>query len=195
LTENHTPCPYPGVIRQERLESALRKPESGWPGVQVWTDGSTMPTNPGRGGWACYLRTMRSSGEVVEKEMSGSSWHSTNIRMELTAFLRALRALQAPSNVAVYTDSQYVIDGYSNIKNKSKILQSHQDLWGEILTLSVFHNVAILKVKAHSGVENNERVDQLAKLACQGQVGDPYATALDIAVEYWYTHSNGRIKR
>jgi len=36
------------------------------------------------------------------------------------------------------------------------------------------HDIKLSKVKAHSGVKDNERVDRLAKNAALTQIGDPY---------------------
>lgn len=146
--------------------------------VFCWTDGSTCPTNPGPGGWAFLIQFHGKNGEK-EITRSGSFPYTSNIRMELIAVLRSLQALTRPCKVYLQTDSQYIIDGFRNLR-RDKLLKSHYDVWGLILHLSQIHSVAAIKVKGHSGVPENERVDVLAKAAARGQKGDPYMTSTEI---------------
>ena len=73
--------------------------------VKIITDGSCLG-NPGRGGWAAILRY----GDH-KKEVYGSSAHTTNNRMELTAAIEALRTLRHPCDVELVTDSEYLKNG------------------------------------------------------------------------------------
>ena len=73
--------------------------------IEVYTDGACRG-NPGPGGWGVLLRY---SG--VEKELWGGEPETTNNRMELTAAIRALEALNQECEVDLYTDSTYVRDG------------------------------------------------------------------------------------
>ena len=73
--------------------------------VQIYTDGACKG-NPGPGGWGALLRW----GEH-EKELFGGEARTTNNRMELTAVIRALAALERPMRVELHTDSQYVQKG------------------------------------------------------------------------------------
>ena len=75
--------------------------------VEVYTDGACSG-NPGPGGWGAVLR-YRFNGKVYEKELSGGDDSTTNNRMELTAFIEALRQLKEPCEVRLCSDSQYVI--------------------------------------------------------------------------------------
>ena len=52
----------------------------------------------------------RFNGKVT-KELSGGDDSTTNNRMELTAFIEALRQLKEPCEVRLCSDSQYVING------------------------------------------------------------------------------------
>ena len=76
--------------------------------VEVYTDGACSG-NPGPGGWGAVLR-YRFNGKVYEKELSGGDASTTNNRMELTAFIEALRQLKEPCEVRLCSDSQYVIN-------------------------------------------------------------------------------------
>jgi ribonuclease HI len=75
--------------------------------VEIFTDGACSG-NPGPGGWGTILRC-----NGTEKEMSGGEPATTNNRMEMMAAIMALEALTEPSQVKLYTDSQYVQKGIS----------------------------------------------------------------------------------
>jgi len=133
--------------------------------IEIFTDGACKG-NPGPGGWGALLRK---SG--TEKELSGGEAETTNNRMEMTAAIRALQALTRPCDVALYTDSKYMIDGITrwihgwkkkSWKNAAKKPVANADLWQELDALNQLHNVEWHWVKGHSGHPENERVDRLA---------------------------------
>ena len=72
--------------------------------IEIYTDGACSG-NPGPGGWGAVLVY---NGK--EKELSGSEKETTNNRMELTAVIMALNALNQPCEVKLTTDSKYVCD-------------------------------------------------------------------------------------
>lgn len=152
------------------------------PIVHVWTDGSTTPSNPGPGGWAAVLKLKKNNEYVKEEVISGSALHTSNIRMETLAVLRALQYLKTPSIVVIHTDSQYIIDGFKRL-SRNQLLKSHYDIWGLLLHYIQIHNVHLSKVKAHSGVPGNEQADQAAKNAATGQIGDPFITESERLME------------
>lgn len=159
--------------RPKNIEIARATVQLSRPFIRCWTDGSVLPSNPGPGGWAFYAYYTTSKGERVELKRSGSNPFTSNIRMELIAVLRLLQCLKKPSRVFFLTDSQYIIDGLRNMR-RDKLLKTHYDVWGLILHLSQVHQISTSKVKAHSGVEENEMVDFLAKKAAREQLGDPF---------------------
>lgn len=134
--------------------------------VSIYTDGACSG-NPGKGGWGAVLVY---NGK--EKELSGGNPETTNNRMELTAVIKALEALNEPCNVTLTTDSKYVCDAinkgwvYSWMKNGWKKADKkpalNVDLWKELLELLKIHNVDFVWVKGHNGHEYNERCDRLA---------------------------------
>ena len=77
----------------------------GLPRVTVYTDGACRG-NPGPGGWGVMLE----SGPH-QKTLKGYEAETTNNRMELMAAIMALRTLNKPCEVALWTDSQYVRQG------------------------------------------------------------------------------------
>lgn len=138
----------------------------GWPHVEVYVDGACSG-NPGPGGWGAVLifREMR-------KEMSGFEPHTTNNRMELTAAIAALDALKTQCCVKLYTDSQYVQRGMSELLKSWKVsgkLDSgkvaNADLWLRLDAAASRHVVDWIWVRGHSGVPGNMLADRLARAA------------------------------
>ena len=133
--------------------------------VEIFTDGACKG-NPGPGGWGAVLRM---GGH--EKELAGHAPATTNNRMELTAVIEALRALKSPCEVALHTDSRYVIDGITKWifgwqkngwKNAAKKPVVNVDLWQALLEAKREHRVSWIWVKGHAGHPENERADKLA---------------------------------
>ncbi|MDY5242576.1 MAG: ribonuclease HI [Eubacterium sp.] len=134
--------------------------------IEIYTDGACSG-NPGPGGWGAVLVY---NGK--EKELSGSEKNTTNNRMELTAVIMALNALNQPCEVKLTTDSKYVCDAvnkgwvYSWRKNgwkkSDKKPALNVDLWEELLSLLEKHEVEFIWVKGHNGHKYNEICDALA---------------------------------
>lgn len=138
--------------------------------VTIYTDGSSLK-NPGPSGCASVLIY-----EGKEKELQNGYKLSTNNRMELMAIIQALQALNQKCSVNLYTDSRYAIDGATkwmhgwikrDWKDSKRNPVKNVDLWQEIAKLVNKHNINWHHVKAHSGVELNERCDKLAKKAAK----------------------------
>lgn len=133
--------------------------------VTIYTDGACSG-NPGPGGWAALLR----HGDK-EKEISGGEKLTTNNRMELTAALKALKALKSGCEVELYTDSTYVMKGMSEWvkgwmakgwRTADKKPVKNADLWQALVDEAKRHHVSWHWVKAHNGHPENDRVDALA---------------------------------
>ena len=142
--------------------------------VEIYTDGACRG-NPGPGGWGALL----SIGEH-EKELSGAETLTTNNRMELTAVIRALEALKRPSELRIFTDSEYVRRGITEWvkgwkargwKTADRKPVKNQDLWERLDALAAGHKIEWRWVKGHSGIPGNERVDQLANEAIDAMRG------------------------
>ena len=133
--------------------------------VTIYTDGACSG-NPGKGGWGAILINAKET-----KYMSGSKQLTTNNQMELTATIEALKAILKPSNIALYTDSQYVKNGITSWifnwkkngwKTANKKPVANKDLWIELDKYVHFHSVNWFWVKGHSGDHYNEIADELA---------------------------------
>lgn len=137
------------------------------PLVRIYTDGSCEP-NPGPGGWAALLRW-----DGQEETLTGSERETTNNRMELTAALRGLEALNQASRVEIYTDSEYLKRGITewlpgwrarNWRRRGGELKN-VDLWKALDAILRLHQVSWHWVRGHAGHRENERVDGLAREA------------------------------
>lgn len=134
--------------------------------VTIYTDGACSG-NPGPGGWGAIL-----SYKGAEKELSGGAAQTTNNRMELTAVIQGLAALNESCEVTLYSDSKYVIDGIqkgwarswkrNGWRKADKKPALNADLWDRLLTLLDIHTVRLVWVRGHQGHPENERCDQLA---------------------------------
>mgnify|MGYP002710114729 FL=1 len=134
--------------------------------VTIYTDGACSG-NPGPGGYGAIL--MYGSHK---KELSGGNANTTNNRMELMGVITALKALNRPCQVDLYTDSQYVVNAIEKgwarkwqangwMRNrKDKAL--NPDLWQMLLDLLEVHQVTFHWVKGHAENPYNNRCDELA---------------------------------
>ena len=133
--------------------------------IDIYTDGACKG-NPGVGGWGVLMKNGAS-----EKELFGGAAATTNNRMEMTAVIEALAALEPRSKVRLHTDSQYVQKGISEWihswkrrgwKTADKQPVKNVDLWQRLDTLAAQHDVEWIWVKGHAGHDGNERADRLA---------------------------------
>jgi ribonuclease HI len=136
--------------------------------VDIFTDGACSG-NPGPGGWGAVLRY----GEV-EKEMSGGEPATTNNRMEMMAAIMAIEAVKRPCEIHLHTDSEYLRQGITTWihswkargwKTADKKPVKNVDLWQRLEFAIETHDVHWHWVKGHSGHIENERADELARLA------------------------------
>ena len=135
--------------------------------VEMYTDGACRG-NPGKGGWGALLRY----GDI-EKKLYGGESMTTNNRMELTAVIKGLEALNKSCQVKVTTDSKYVLTGITewmpnwkkrNWRTASKKPVLNVDLWKKLDELVALHTVDWDWVKGHSGHIENDIADELANL-------------------------------
>lgn len=136
--------------------------------VEIFADGACSG-NPGTGGYGAILRYGKE-----RKEISGCALHTTNNRMELMAVIEALRMIKRPCKIRVVTDSNYVVKGMTEwisawirrnwVSSKKKPVLN-KDLWEMLLKLSKRHEIEWVWIRGHSGHEENERCDELARKA------------------------------
>lgn len=129
--------------------------------VQLFTDGSALG-NPGPGGWCAILRY-----GPKERTLKGSEPYTTNNRMELLAVIEGLKVLKEPCQVALYSDSTYVVKGINEWlpgwKKRNFVKIKNPDLWREYDRCAAEHRIAAHWVRGHDGHVENERCDAIAR--------------------------------
>ena len=144
--------------------------------VRIFTDGACSE-NPGPGGWGAVF--YKSTGQEV---ISGYETETTNNRMELMAFVEALKKIKKEhkegNTYELYSDSAYVVNavnsgwiskwrlnGWKTTKGEDI---KNKDLWerylkenGSLVRRQI--SLDIIKIKGHSGNAFNDHVDEVAK--------------------------------
>ncbi len=141
--------------------------------VEIYTDGACSG-NPGPGGWGAVIHYKGES-----KELAGGELATTNNRMELTAAIEGLLALNRPVQVKVFTDSMYVRDGIdqwmkrwkaNGWRTSQKTEVKNIDLWQKLDAIASQYSIEWCWIKGHSGHPENERADMLARNAIVQQI-------------------------
>jgi len=136
--------------------------------VEIYTDGACRG-NPGPGGWAALLVC-----GTERREVSGAELATTNNRMELMGAIGGIGALKRRCSVKLYTDSKYVMQGYTEWlpgwKKRGWLTAGrdpvkNRDLWEQLDAAAAAQDIEWHWVKGHSGHEENEYVDGLANKA------------------------------
>jgi len=136
--------------------------------ITIYTDGAAKG-NPGNGGYGIVMM----SGKH-RKEISEGFRMTTNNRMELLSVIVALETIKNENaEVEIFSDSKYVVDSVDKgwvfgwqkkgFKGKKNI-----DLWKRFLVIYPKHQVKFHWVKGHAGNMFNERCDELAVNAAEG---------------------------
>jgi ribonuclease HI len=122
----------------------------------AYTDGSCDNLSPYGEGGSAYILIYKDS---IIKEAKKGFVGTTNNRMEMLAIISAVKSTPKNADLVVFTDSQYCITSFTNVKKPKKNL----DL------INLYHHCAShLKsiefrwVKGHNGDEYNELVDSMA---------------------------------
>lgn len=151
--------------------------------ITIHTDGACAG-NPGPGGFAAIVESPK-HGELV---IIGGDPQTTNNRMELSAVIEALKAVNSGKAagdvpVIVRADSKYVTDCFNQnwiavwrrngwrTAKKQPVL--NQDLWQELLAETEGRSVKWEWVKGHNGDPMNERCDRLAVAQAQAAPNQP----------------------
>ena len=143
------------------------------PEIDLYSDGGAEP-NPGKGGFGVIM-----SYKGIKREFSQGYELTTNNRMELMGVIYGLERIKTKSIVNVFTDSRYVIDGieqgwaerwksknWYRTENKKAI---NWDLWDRLLiVISAHQKVTFNWIRGHAGHLENERCDELALVALNG---------------------------
>ena len=125
--------------------------------IVIFTDGASSG-NPGPSGIGVFMRYGKH-----EREISKYIGNATNNIAELAAIETALLEMKRTDlPVRLYTDSSYacglLVNGWKAKKNIDLVNRIRQ-------RMTRFSDLKIIKVKGHSGLDGNERADQLATSA------------------------------
>lgn len=152
----------------------MKKGLKGMKEISIYTDGACSG-NPGPGGYGIVLLY----GDV-RKEISAGYKNTTNNRMELLAAITGLENLKFPCRVKLYSDSKYLVDAvekgwvkrwrYNNWYRNKTEKALNVDLWKRLLVQLEIHDVQFIWVKGHASNPENNRCDQLAREAIQGDL-------------------------
>ena len=135
--------------------------------ITIYTDGACSG-NPGVGGWGVVIIDDNKN----ETFLNGGDNDTTNNKMELTAAIQALKAIEKKSAITLITDSKYVKDGIQSWiqnwkkngwKTAAKKPVKNKELWIELNELIARHNITWEWVKGHAGNTHNEKADYLAR--------------------------------
>lgn len=146
--------------------------------VIIYTDGSARGNPNGPGGYGTVLEYTDTKGTVHKREYAAGYKKTTNNRMELMAAIVGLEALIKPCEVELYSDSQYLVKAFNEnwivgwqkknwMRSKNEPVKN-TDLWKRLLKAMEPHQVRYIWVKGHAGHPGNERCDQLATAAADG---------------------------
>jgi len=135
----------------------------------IYTDGAARG-NPGPGGYGAILMW----GDKT-RELSAGYRLTTNNRMELMAVIAALKALTKQNiPLTIYTDSQYVLNSVEKkwldnwVRTDFKGGKKNKDLWLQYYHLAKDYTVNFVWVKGHAENIFNNRCDELATAAADG---------------------------
>lgn len=136
-----------------------------------YTDGACSG-NPGPGGWGVVMVAREDGRTLKVRELSGGAAATTNNRMEMTAAIAALKALERPSSLTLVTDSVYLRDGVTKWihgwkangwQTSARKPVKNEDLWRQLDAAATPHDVRWEWIKGHAGHAENERADALAR--------------------------------
>jgi ribonuclease HI len=168
------------TVRKEQTDTA-HNTETVPPGtIVIYTDGGCRG-NPGNGGYGVIIIDGKNRMELAQGFRL-----TTNNRMEMMACLVALTVLEKPSDVVIHSDSSYVVNGIEKgwarkwrandwMRTKNEPAEN-ADLWSRLLELCNIHRVRFVWVRGHAGNPENERCDELATTAADGEnLSEDYA--------------------
>lgn len=129
--------------------------------IDIWTDGSSLPSNPGYMGLGMCARLREGENTTRTYESWAYAGYGTSNLAELLAVHFALSVLgpRERDGVTIHTDSFYVLSVVDGAWNAGK----HAGLVRDLRVRGVrIEGLTTSLVKAHDGLRENERADILA---------------------------------
>ena len=142
--------------------------------IEIYTDGSAGPTNPGPGGFGVVIVEDDVLSGIYAEEFE----QTTNNRMEMQAILYAYKNYGVEQGVGtkypvVYSDSSYCVNTFNDwifglrtrgLKKANNQTPENMDLLLEFMELfDKGLRIDLRKIKGHAGHKYNELADKLAK--------------------------------
>jgi ribonuclease HI len=136
--------------------------------IRIWSDGACTG-NPGPGGWGTIVEV-----DNQRFELYGSLKKTTNNIMEMTGALEGIKKTPEGSSIILTSDSQYLVKGMNTWmaswkkrgwKKADGNVVLNKELWQDLDHESKKRDIKWLWVKGHAGHSENERCDELARLA------------------------------
>ena len=121
----------------------------------IYTDGSH------KGKWGSWAFVIVYKNKIIY-EACGRQRKTNSLRMEFQAAIEALSYLAPGSTACVHSDSKILVDSALKLMLQP---DAHQDQIEKINHLSSLNQITWKWVKAHTGIEFNERCDQLCLTA------------------------------
>lgn len=142
----------------------------------AYTDGSCKVN--GNGGYSAII--LDGEGRIIKKLYQGYN-NTTNNRQEIRGILSVLEYFKEPTELLIYSDSQYVVNTIQQnwVKKwfeNNDLSKKNLDLWFRIVELLDFHDVTMKWVKGHNKDKFNEEADFYAQHAatCLNRLNDEY---------------------
>lgn len=136
--------------------------------IRIYTDGACL-NNPGLGSYCAIIIDENNNEHII----TGINKYTTNNRMELLGIIEALKTIKEPSEIEIYTDSQYIVYSFTQerifkwVKNGWKTTTKcdvrNKDLWIQLLEYYNIHKIKFFWVKGHCDNQYNLKCDQIAR--------------------------------
>lgn len=123
--------------------------------VRIWTDAGG--DNPGRTAWAAILvfgDQVRVIGDWIR--------HSTINYTEAFAVVQALKQVRFPSQVEIFTDSQYTVNGVLRFICRKSPLKTNVTVWNEFWVVARQHDISVQYTPGHQNDVLNIIADNYA---------------------------------
>lgn len=126
--------------------------------IRIWTDGS-IDRQHGKGAWAA----------LIEQDGVRTAWWGllpepcTSNQAELAGAAQAIGRVAEPTWITLVTDSRYV----ERVATSKAPARANPALAALFRQKAAPHQITVKWIRGHAGVEENEFVDGLAKLAIQ----------------------------
>lgn len=114
----------------------------------------------------------------IRRELYVSEPDTTNNRMALRSAIEVLQRIRAPSGIAFYSDSRYLVQGMQEWvhawaargwKRKGGTIEN-AELWHTLVELARRHRIQWRWLRGHAGHPKNEYVNRLAIRAAERQL-------------------------